>query len=72
MSPTRLSSYAYVNPVVALAIGWIAGGERLHLTELAGAALVLASVVLILRSKNRSKGPAVASGRRGEEATEPA
>jgi drug/metabolite transporter (DMT)-like permease len=72
MSPTRLSSYAYVNPVVALAIGWIAGGERLHLTELVGAALVLASVVLILRSKSRSKGQAVEGGRRGEEATEAA
>jgi drug/metabolite transporter (DMT)-like permease len=72
MSPTRLSSYAYVNPVVALAIGWIAGGETLHLPEIAGAALVLASVVLILRSKSQSKGPAVESNRGGEEAIEAA
>jgi drug/metabolite transporter (DMT)-like permease len=49
MSPTRLASYAYVNPIVALAIGWIWGGEKLHASALAGSALVLASVFLILR-----------------------
>ena len=30
MSPTRLASYAYVNPIVALAIGWLLGGEKLR------------------------------------------
>jgi drug/metabolite transporter (DMT)-like permease len=49
MSPTRLASYAYVNPIVALAIGWIWGGERLRAGSLAGSALVLVSVFLILR-----------------------
>ena len=59
MSPTRLASYAYVNPVVALAIGWIAGGEALGLRELAGAALVIVSVILILRRKGRASDVAV-------------
>jgi drug/metabolite transporter (DMT)-like permease len=72
MSPTRLSSYAYVNPVVALAIGWLVGGERLRLTELAGAALVLTSVVLILKSKSRSKEGPQEDPSRVEEATEAA
>ncbi len=48
MSPTKLVSYAYVNPVVALLLGWLAGGEHLTGTTLAGSALVLASVILIL------------------------
>jgi drug/metabolite transporter (DMT)-like permease len=49
MSPTRLASYAYVNPIVALAIGWLLGGEKLRAGAIAGSALVLASVFLILR-----------------------
>ena len=45
---TRVSSYAYVNPVVALALGYWFGGEALPLRTLLGAALVLASVLLLL------------------------
>jgi len=54
MSPTRLSSYAYVNPVVALALGYLFAGETLSPRALMGCGLVLASVVFILKSK----GPA--------------
>jgi drug/metabolite transporter (DMT)-like permease len=48
MSPTRLASYAYVNPIVALAIGWLWGGEKLRAGAITGSALVLVSVFLIL------------------------
>jgi drug/metabolite transporter (DMT)-like permease len=58
MSPTRLASYAYVNPIVALAIGCLWGGERLHASAVAGSVLVLASVFLILRN-TRNHQPAV-------------
>ncbi len=47
-SSTKVTSYAYVNPVVALAIGYWLGGETLRASTLAGSALVLLSVVLIL------------------------
>ncbi len=47
-SSTKVTSYAYVNPVVALAIGYWLGGETLHASTLAGSGLVLLSVVLIL------------------------
>ena len=50
---TQVSSYAYVNPVVALLIGHWLGNEVLNGRVVIGAALVLASVLLILR-----KGPA--------------
>jgi drug/metabolite transporter (DMT)-like permease len=50
MSATVVSSYAYVNPVVALAIGHWLGKEALTTQIYIGTALVLASVVLILRT----------------------
>lgn len=48
---TKVSSYAYVNPVVAVALGHWLGGEVFPVRALLGAALVLASVVLILTLK---------------------
>jgi drug/metabolite transporter (DMT)-like permease len=48
MSSTKVTSYAYVNPVVALAIGYWLGGESIHSNTLIGSLLVLVSVVIIL------------------------
>ena len=56
MSSTKVTSYAYVNPVVALAIGYWLGGEAIHLNTLFGSVLVLASVVMILTSEDESGG----------------
>jgi drug/metabolite transporter (DMT)-like permease len=50
-SPTRVSSYAYVNRVFALSLGAALAGERLALLQLAGAALVLVGVVATLMGK---------------------
>lgn len=50
-SPTRVSSYAYVNPVIALVIGAVLAGERLTLVQVAGAVLVLAGVFATLRGR---------------------
>ena len=52
-SPTRVGTYAYVNPVVAVLLGWVAGGEGLGLRTLVGSLLVLLSVVLILAGEAR-------------------
>ena len=46
-SPTKVGTYAYVNPVVAVLIGYFLGGEALGLRTILGAAFVLISVVLI-------------------------
>ncbi len=46
-SPTRVGTYAYVNPVVAVAFGYFFGGEAVGLRTLLGTALVLVSVVAI-------------------------
>jgi drug/metabolite transporter (DMT)-like permease len=46
-SPTKVGTYAYVNPVVAIVLGHLLGGEPLQLRTLSGAALVLVSVIVI-------------------------
>ena len=49
MPATRVSSHAYVNPIVAVALGYFMAGEVITPRILAGTALVLVSVFLILR-----------------------
>jgi drug/metabolite transporter (DMT)-like permease len=50
----RVASYAYVNPVVALALGaWLAG-ERLTLPQIFGCVLVLAGVFATLTGKRQA------------------
>ncbi|MDE2292456.1 MAG: EamA family transporter [Elusimicrobia bacterium] len=42
----RVAMYAYANPVVAVTLGWLLGGERFDARVLAGAAVVLTGVYL--------------------------
>ena len=51
-SPTKVGTYAYVNPVVAVLLGYFLGGEGLGLRTILGTALVLASVLLITLGKS--------------------
>jgi drug/metabolite transporter (DMT)-like permease len=46
-SPTKVGTYAYVNPVIAVAIGYFLGGEALGARTVLGTVLVLVSVVVI-------------------------
>ena len=46
-TPTRVSTYAYVNPIVAMFLGWALAGEPLTLRSALAAAIILAAVVLI-------------------------
>ena len=46
-SPTKVSTYAYVNPVVAVLVGYFLGGEAIGARTIAGTLLVLVSVVVI-------------------------
>jgi drug/metabolite transporter (DMT)-like permease len=50
-APTRVSSYAYVNPVFAIILGATLAGERLTLLQIGGAALVVAGVFATLRGR---------------------
>ena len=49
MPASKVASYAYVNPIVAVALGYFAAGEAITAHSIAGAALILVSVFLILR-----------------------
>lgn len=51
-SPTKVGTYAYVNPVVAVIIGYFLGGEPLGARTLIGTACVLVSVVLITSARS--------------------
>jgi drug/metabolite transporter (DMT)-like permease len=53
-SPTRVGTYAYVNPVVAVLLGYFAAGEALGPRTVAGMACVLLSVLMITTMR---KGP---------------
>jgi len=46
-SPTKVGTYAYVNPVVAVAVGYFLGGESVGPRTLLGTLLVLVSVIVI-------------------------
>jgi drug/metabolite transporter (DMT)-like permease len=52
-SPTKVGTYAYVNPVVAVALGHFLGGEAVGPRTLLGTLLVLVSVVVITTASAR-------------------
>jgi drug/metabolite transporter (DMT)-like permease len=52
--PALATSYAYVNPVVAVFLGVFLVGERLTPPAAAGTALVLLAVVLVAVYRNRA------------------
>jgi drug/metabolite transporter (DMT)-like permease len=54
-SPTRVGTYAYVNPVVAVLVGYFMGGEALSGRTLLGALLILVSVVMITAPKKAAQ-----------------
>jgi drug/metabolite transporter (DMT)-like permease len=55
-SPTKVGTYAYVNPVVAVLVGYFLGGETLGLRTILGTLFVLTSVVVI--TSTRAEHPA--------------
>lgn len=57
-SPTKVATYAYVNPVVAVLVGYFLGGEPLGLRTMLGTLFVLTSVVVI--TSIRAERPAAA------------
>jgi drug/metabolite transporter (DMT)-like permease len=50
-SPTKVGTYAYVNPVVAVILGGLLGGEAIGKRTVLGTALILGSVVAITTTK---------------------
>ena len=53
----RVATYAYVNPAVALGLGWLLGGEALTARALLATAIILAAVVLIVSTREQEAMP---------------
>jgi drug/metabolite transporter (DMT)-like permease len=69
-TPARVSTYAFVNPVVAVFLGWALAGEELSLRVLLAAAIIIIAVMLItLNQTTRSAPTAPAPIREIAEAT---
>jgi drug/metabolite transporter (DMT)-like permease len=60
-SPTRVGTYAYVNPVVAVILGALLGGETVGRRTILGAALILISVAAIATIKRKQSIPTTAN-----------
>ena len=52
-APARVGSYAYVNPVVAVFLGWALAAEPVTVRTIVAAAIILTGVVLIVRHRLR-------------------
>jgi drug/metabolite transporter (DMT)-like permease len=55
VSMSKVATYAYVNPVVAVFLGWIVLRERVDGYILAGTAIVVISVALVTQSKVKTR-----------------
>jgi drug/metabolite transporter (DMT)-like permease len=53
----RVSTYAYVNPAVALGLGWLLGGETVTARALLATAVILTAVVLIVSAREQKAMP---------------
>jgi drug/metabolite transporter (DMT)-like permease len=56
-SPARVSTYAYVNPVVAVFLGWLLADETVSPLMLLAAAIILLSVFIINTYRTRPRTP---------------
>jgi len=52
-TPAKVSTYAFVNPVVAVALGYVLAGEPLTPRTTVAAAVIVTAVVLITRQRRR-------------------
>jgi drug/metabolite transporter (DMT)-like permease len=55
-SPSRVSTYAYVNPIVAMLLGWAMANEPITTRNTLAAAIILVSVVIITTYQSKD-GP---------------
>lgn len=49
----RVSTYAFVNPVVALFLGWFLAGEPLSVRTLLASAIILTAVLLVITAPHK-------------------
>jgi len=65
---SKVATYAYVNPVIAVFLGWAVLNEDVTATVLIGATVIVASVAMIVRNESvpaeEERSPAVPAGAR--------
>jgi drug/metabolite transporter (DMT)-like permease len=54
---SKVSTYAYVNPVVAVFLGWLVLNERIDHFIVLGSAVIICSVVLVTSAKVSTRAP---------------
>jgi drug/metabolite transporter (DMT)-like permease len=64
-SPTKVATYAYVNPVVAVVLGYFLAGEGLGMRTILGTLSVLISVIVITTTRVKKPVPALAAEETG-------
>jgi drug/metabolite transporter (DMT)-like permease len=52
---SKVATYAYVNPMIALVLGWLILSEEITVTMLVGAAIIVASVAGTVRRESRKQ-----------------
>ena len=55
LPPTQVSIYAYINPIVAVVIGWLLLSEKMNANMIAGTLITLAGVYLVNREFKKVK-----------------
>ena len=65
-SPTKVGTYAYVNPVVAVLVGYFLGGETLGPRTVLGTLFVLVSVLVITTTPAKRTKPVTTAAAEGE------
>jgi len=65
-APAHVSTYAYVNPIVAVLLGWALADEPLTARVLAAAAVIVGGVAVIVTVRGRRVGPQRARGEPSE------
>ena len=56
----RVATYAFVNPVVALFLGWLIASETITLRTILAAAVILTAVILVITAPHRTPAPSTA------------
>jgi drug/metabolite transporter (DMT)-like permease len=68
---SQVATYAYVNPVVAVLLGWSILSEEISATTLVGAAVIVTAVVIVVRRESQGEPEAEAAAERTPSPREP-
>jgi drug/metabolite transporter (DMT)-like permease len=67
---TRVATYAFVNPIVALLLGWLFLHEAITLRTILASAVILAAVLVVITAPHREAARTATAGPKPIEATE--